>query len=242
MNININIDDELKLLRGSSFFMDGIEIKPFTIAEITDQIGYEKYQQLLNIFILEVKDILKEVPEELNNINVFDLIVQGRIRELFEGLLESICLFLRINNLDELDINENGLVINTKLINSNNWDKLCKIIKMQNCISKQEEEKYNPANEKAREIIEKIKRYKNEMPKKKELITFPSMISGLAWKSNNVNIFDVYNLTIYQLYDGLKRLNLIDDYQFTLSGIYAGTVDSKKINLNNINWMKTIEN
>lgn len=222
--------------------MDGIEIKPFTIAEITDQIGYEKYQQLLNIFILEVKDILKEVPEELNNINVFDLIVQGRIRELFEGLLESICLFLRINNLDELDINENGLVINTKLINSNNWDKLCKIIKMQNCISKQEEEKYNPANEKAREIIEKIKRYKNEMPKKKELITFPSMISGLAWKSNNVNIFDVYNLTIYQLYDGLKRLNLIDDYQFTLSGIYAGTVDSKKINLNNINWMKTIEN
>jgi len=68
------------------------------------------------------------------------------------------------------------------------------------------------------------------------------MISGLGWKANNINIFDVWDLTVYQLYDGLNRLKIIDDYQFTLSGIYAGTIDSGKINLKDINWMKINEN
>ncbi len=106
---------------------------------------------------------------------------------------------------------------------------------------KELKEEYNPANEEARKIIEKIKENKKNAPKPKELITLSSMISGLGWKANNINIFNVWDLTVYQLYDGLNRLKIIDDYQFTLSGIYAGTIDSGKINLKDINWMKINE-
>jgi len=239
--MDIKIDDELRLLKGSSFFMDGIEIKPFTISEIVE-IGYEKYHQTMNIFVLEVEDIIKDIPEELNDITTFDLFLKSGLQELFEGFIGAIGLFLRIENTNSFGIDEecNIVLDKEKKINSENWNKICKIIKMQNCV-KREKEDYNPANEQARKIIEKIKALKRENPIK-ESITFPSMISGIANKSNNLNILNIWDLTIYQLYDALNRLNLIDNYQFTLNGIYAGTVNGKEINMKDINWMNIIKN
>ena len=242
----INIDDELRLLSGSSFFVgeikngidNRIEIKPFILKEIVD-IGYIKYQQLMNIFVVEVGDILKEIPEELKNVTVFDLFTKSGIKELLEPFLDSMCVFLRTEKFS-FD-KETNFLVDGKIIDNDKWLKICKIVKMQNCVEKRVEEEYNPANEEARKIIEKIKALKKEHPRK-ESITFTSMISGISWKSNNVNIIDVWNLTIYQLYDALNRLNLIDNYQFTLSGIYAGTLDGKKIDLKELNWMKTFKN
>lgn len=241
MNNNISIDDELRLLKGSSFFIDQIEIKPFTIGEIVE-IGYEKYQQLMNIFALEVEDILKEIPEELNGITVFELYLQSGLQELFEGFISAISLFLRIENPNNLSINNTfNVVINNKnIINKDNWSDICKIIQMQNCVKKIEKEEYNPANERAKKFIEKLNKMKQELPKIKSDITLSSMISGVAWKAQNININNIWDLTIYQLYDALNRLNLIDDYQFTFTGIYTGTVDGKKIDMKKINWMKII--
>ena len=239
--MDIKMDDELRLLKGSSFFVDGIEIKPFTIGEIVE-IGHEKYQQMMNIFALEIEDVIKDIPEELNDIAIFDLFLKSGLQELFEGFIGAIGLFLRIENINEFGIDEefNVVLDKKKIINRENWDSICKIIQMQNCV-KREKEDYNPANEQARKIIEKIKALKRENPIK-ESITFPSMISGIANKSNNLNILNIWDLTIYQLYDALNRLNLIDNYQFTLNGIYAGTVNGKEINMKDINWMNIIKN
>jgi len=237
---DLKIDDELKLLKGSSYFVDGIEIKPFTIGEIVE-IGYEKYYQLLNIFILDVEDILNNIPKELNDITVFDLFLKSGSQELFEALINAISLFLRVENSNEFGIdNEYNIIINKYKINNSNWSQICDIIQMQNCIKK-EKESYNPANEEAKKIIERIKALKKENPIK-ESITLSSMISGVSWKSNNINILNIWDLTIYQLYDALNRLNLIDNYQFTLSGIYAGTVNGKEINMKDINWVKILKN
>ena len=156
-------------------------------------------------------------------------------------MISAIGLFLRIENTNEFSINEefNIIVNKNKVINRNNWGNICKIIQMQNCV-KREKEDYNPANEEARKIIEKIKALKRENPIK-ESVTLSSMISGIANKSNNLNILNIWDLTTYQLYDALNRLNLIDNYQFTLNGIYAGTVNGKDINMKDLNWMKTFK-
>lgn len=239
--MDIKIDDELRLLKGSSFFVDGIEIKPFTIGEIVE-IGHEKYQQMMNIFALEIEDVIKDIPEELNGITVFDLFLRSGLQELFEGFIGATSLFLRIENTNDFAIDEefNVVVNKTKKINRDNWSNICEIIQMQNCVKREKSEDYNPANEEARKIIEKIKALKRENPIK-ELITLPSMISGIANKSNNLNILNIWDLTIYQLYDALNRLNLIDNYQFTLNGIYAGTVNGEKINMKDLNWMNIIK-
>lgn len=236
IQINISIDNELRLLKGSSFFIDQIEIKPLTIGEIIE-IGYEKYQQSLNIFILELEDIVKEIPEEFNEIKIFDLLLNSGVNDLFEGLLSSIYIFLKPSKIDVID---NEIILDNKKINSNNWDYICEIIKMQNCVKRTEKEEYNPGNERAKKFIEKLNAMKKDLPKIKSDITFPSMISGVAWKAQNINIKNIWDLTIYQLYDALNRLNLIDDYQFTLTGIFSGTVDGKKIDMKKINWIKNI--
>lgn len=235
---SINIDDELRLLKGSSFFVNGIKIKPFTIGEIVE-IGYEEYQKNLNIFIWEVKDFVLEVPEEFKEIKIFDLILNSGSKELLEGFLTGIDFFLKPKEMN-INIKSNEIIIDDKSIGRDNWDDICRIIKTQNCVKRNKEEEYNPANEEARKIIEKIKALKKEHPPK-ELVTLSSIISGIAYKSNSLNIINIWDLTIYQLYDALNRLNLIDNYQFTLNGIYTGTVDSKKINMKDINWIKILD-
>jgi len=235
--MDIKIDDELRLLKGSSFFVDEIEIKPFTIGEIVE-IGYGEYLKYLNIFIFEVRDFILELPEEYKEINIFDLLLNSGQKELLEVFLNGIDFFIKPKQMD-VNMSNNEIIIDNKKINRNNWDDIRKIIKIQNCVKKNKEEEYNPANEEARKIIERIKALKKEHPQK-ELITLSSIISGVAYKSNNINILNIWNLTIYQLYDALDRLSLIDNYQFTLSGIYAGTVDSKNINMKDINWIKIL--
>jgi len=234
--MNITIDDELRLLKGSSFFIDKIEIKQLTLNEITD-FGYTKYQQMLNVYILELEDIVKEIPEEFNEIKIFDLLLNSGIDDLLENLLSSIYLFFKPNKIDVIS---NEIILDDKKINRDNWDFICEIIKMQNCVKRAEKEEYNPGNERARKFIEKLNAMKKDLPKIKSDITLPSMISGVAWKAQNINIKNIWDLTIYQLYDALNRLNLIDDYQFTLTGIFAGTVDGKKIDMKKINWIKNI--
>jgi len=233
--MDIKIDDELRLLKGSSFFVDEIEIKPFTIGEIVE-IGYEKYLINLNIFILEVNDFILEIPEEYKEINIFDLLLNSGQKELLEVFLNGIDFFLKPK---QMNVSNNEIIIDNKKINRNNWDDIRQIIKTQNRVKKNEKEEYNPANEEARRIIERIKALKKENPQK-ELVTLSSIISGVAYKSNNINILNIWNLTIFQLYDALDRLSLIDNYKFTLSGIYAGTVDGKKINMKDINWVKIL--
>ena len=234
--MNITIDDELRLLKGSSFFIDQLEIKPLTLNEIVE-IGYTKYQQMLNVYILELEDIVKEIPEEFNEIKIFDLLLNSGVSDLLENLLSSIYIFFKPNIIDVIN---NEIILDDKKINRDNWDYICEIIKMQNCAKRAEKEEYNPGNERARKFIEKLNKMKQELPKIKSDITLPSMISGVAWKAQNINIKNIWDLTIYQLYDALNRLNLIDDYQFTLTGIFAGTVDGKKIDMKKINWIKNI--
>jgi len=233
----IDLSTELKLLKGSSFFVNEIEIKPLTLKEIVD-IGYMKYQQYLNVYILDLEDILLDIPEEFNEIKIFDLLLNSGIDDLLENLLSSIYFFFKPKNIKVI---ENEIILDDNIINRDNWDSICEIIKIQNCVKKAEKEEYNPANEKAREIIEKIKALKKSIPQR-ESITLASMISGIAWKSHNINIINIWDITMYQLYDALNRLNLIDDYNFTLSGLYAGTIDGTKIDMKKINWMKIIKN
>jgi len=233
----MDLNTELKLLKGSSFFVDDIEIKPLKLKDIVD-IDYFKYLQYLNIYILELSDIFTDFPDEFKGITIFDLLLNSEIDDLLENLINSIYLFFKPK---DLKVNNNEIILDNKIIHRDNWNSICKIIKMQNCVQKIEKETYNPANDKAREIIKKIEANKKNIPQK-EFITLASMISGVAWKSHNLNIIDIWDITIYQLYDALNRLNLIDDYQFTLNGIYAGTVDGKKIDMKKINWIQNYQN
>lgn len=232
--MDIDLDTKLKLFKGSTFYVDEIAIKPLTVGEIIES-GYSNYLKQLNIFALDVEDIVEDVPEEYKEVTTFDLFIGLGIPELLDAFVDAIKYFLKPNSID---IILNNIVVDEKAINRNNWDEIKNIILMQNNIKK---ETYNPANKKAKEIIEKIKKNKKNAPVIKQNNDFFSIVSGLAWKSNSINAINIFDLNIYSFYDGLNRLNLIDDYEYTLTGIYTGNVDAKKINLKDLSWFKIID-
>ena len=51
---------------------------------------------------------------------------------------------------------------------------------------------------------------------------------------------DVWNLTMFQFMDAVQRSRLIDNTNHLLNGVYAGTIDSKKIRSEKFNWMREI--
>jgi hypothetical protein len=109
-----------------------------------------------------------------------------------------------------------------------------------------EEEEFRPAGAAVakfiKEMLEERKKRQKQKPKQKETINLRSIISGLAWKSGSPNLQSILELTNYQLYDGFKRLEKIDNVYYTLLGIYTGNVDVKKINTSELNYAKIIEN
>lgn len=126
-------------------------------------------------------------------------------------------------------------------LNNNNFEYFQSLIIYSHHVSFDKEE-YKPANDKAKALIEKLQEGKNEILRKKEQIySLASKISGIAWKSNAVNIFNVFDMTIFQFHDALNRLEQVDNYLFTIQGIYAGNVDSKKINLSHLHWSRKLK-
>ena len=103
-----------------------------------------------------------------------------------------------------------GDINNGIFIYRDNYEEIKKVLKLQNYIPDKKEE-FNPANEKAKKLMEKIKRNRktNNAVKKDDSFELYNIISGVAWKSH-IGIDSVWDLTIYQLYDAYVRLDLID--------------------------------
>lgn len=129
----------------------------------------------------------------------------------------------------------------SRKIDLSNFDVIQRVLKKANHIKVDKEPEFNPANSRAAQMIELIKKGKKNKPKPKETMNLHSIISGMAWKSNAVNIFNIFDLTIYQLYNGFYTTENIDNYHHTLSGVYAGTVDGKEIKFDQIHWAKIID-
>jgi hypothetical protein len=48
-------------------------------------------------------------------------------------------------------------------------------------------------------------------------------------------------ITLYELYDGLKRVHVVDNVSSLFMGIYSGSIDAKSIKDKDLVWMRHIE-
>lgn len=132
----------------------------------------------------------------------------------------------KLNQLDEKDI---------KIIHRDNFDDIVKIFKLQNYLEKPEEiiEEENVADEEARKLLEHMKEMRKKVEEKKRQqsdyeesnIDISDIISAVSSKSNSINKLNVWDFTIYQLYDEYARLELIDNYDFGIRAMMAGAKD-----------------
>lgn len=235
---------EMKLLKGSEIDIYGLIIKPHTLEEIVDIVGLKEYYNLIGFVSIQKKDInefFRLEGEEYEKTSVFQMLL------FHELLAKYIVDFLKfVTRMDDIHYIQTWNSITVEyddrrvVINSKNIDEIVDAILKIYCISipKEEKEEFNPANEQARKLMERIRKNRAKAPKSKSNVDLTSIISAVAWKSNSLTIESVWRLTMYQLYDAFYRLEIIDNYDKTLSAIYAGTIDSKTAKLDKQLWYK----
>jgi len=144
-----------------------------------------------------------------------------------------------INNEILDTINQNEIMI----IHRDNFDDLVEVVKLQNYLKKpvsnKEKSEEQFANEESRMLAEQMKKNEEKVSKAKKRqaidnedsngdIDIFDIISSVSTKSNSINKLNIWSLTVYQLYDEYARLELIDNYDFSIKAMMAG---AEKIDL-----------
>ncbi len=251
-------DLELRLLSGQPIVLKNIgEIYQPTLKQIVD-ISERRYNEFLGCLCLEIDklDLTDDQKDEFikNNISSFLIIISQCLQptgeQLLETIKEGISFFLKKNVIfvkdfgyffigekEELldimtsikDIEE---INNYSFLTEDNYEEFKEILMLQNCLKKPNE-KFNPANEKAKRIIDKMKKNREKLNKAKssdEKLDLSDLISSFVAYNKNVNISEVWNLTFYQFNDQFRRLQLINDYEISIQSILHGA-DSSKIDI-----------
>lgn len=227
------VDLEMRLLAGEPIYVGDIPIKPLNLRQIS-QLGYSKFQQSISIISMTLDEMIESIDDfeiqarlkaEKHLYKVFDMyMLSNGMQEL---VLKSFNLLFQTENviIDGELLDDMSVVIDEKyVINRDNFDDIVEIIQLQNNPeqSVSDEDDYNPANELAKSIAEKLKRSKEIVEKSKALesdgdgLTIPDIISAVSAMSNSLNKLNIWDLTIYQLYDEFARLTKIDNYRLQI--------------------------
>ena len=226
-------DLELKLTRGSPIKIENVGILyPLTLGEISD-IGEMKYNKY--IFSTNLKK--ENFGLENEEITPFELtFIYCRQDESFkEMFLDALSYFFR----EKVYYHENGFFYlgtleENKFIGINEFDEILRVVKKQNFINDKEKvEEFNqPTSEKARELIEKLKYFRQKVKEKNQEkgLDLSDIISIVAAHSGNINIFNVWDLTVFQLYTLYIRLMMKENFGLEYSKYIQGE-DPKNLKL-----------
>lgn len=232
-----NIDYRSKLLFGKPVIFKNIIIHPLKIWEISEY-SFEKYNKFL-YFISFNKIEIQEALKVFDEISLYDFIliniVADQSNEFLNIFLEMFSLILK----EELIFSSKGYFFtNTGIrIDNENFRNIVDIIKDQNVIKNREEKITTKKEQDYKEMLRKAKEKHKEYLKatgntETDLL---DIISSLAARHPSLNLFNICELTVYQLLDQFKRINLIDEYFVNIDFLLAGA-DKKNINLNH--WSK----
>ena len=105
--------------------------------------------------------------------------------------------------------------------------------------NRSEKETYNPGNDTTMKFLIEQERKKRKREEKRGHKSYLApQISSLVWASGR-SFEDVYNLYLYQFFDGLLRINKIKSYDNVCFGYYAGNRETASFNKvkESLNWM-----
>ncbi len=129
----------------------------------------------------------------------------------------------------------------TAVIDESNFEYLQDIIRAVFCLSNNlvGQQSFNPANEQARQIAEKLMRGRARVAaqnSQQQSSIFGQYLSVLTVGINSMSLQDCLELTMYQLIDLIERYMLYIDWDIDIRSRLAGAQVNKPIE----NWMKDI--
>lgn len=237
------------------------QIKSPKLIEIAN-LSYDIYNLYLSILLMTPEDYYKhyqnnklEQYQNLSlsaktNISIYQLIIYNS--DLLELLRQTLsfffveiivyndkdCTFYTYQNQDD--------VINKKpigFINQNNYQAICDVILQRNAIVKKttDEDIGKMKNKTALQMYLKMKKHEEQQNKNKsnKKIEIPNLISVMSAYHSSLNIINIWDLTVYQLYDQFQRqqLKIIYDMQSTQVSVWG----DEKNKFDYSQWYKTIK-
>ena len=127
----------------------------------------------------------------------------------------------------------------TFTIDEDNFDSLQEVLKKVFCLGSAGQESFNPANEKAKEIADKLMRARARVAAQKGDgvgSIFTQYLSILSVGLGSMSLQELLNLTIFQLYDLVERFMLYMNWDLDIRSRLAGGKAEGKPD----NWMKVI--
>lgn len=234
------------LLSSEPIFVAGIgTFRTPKLKEIR-KLGYRKYNEFLNLISIDLEDYVKINKfeseyqklgdDEKSKIDLFTQLISNEIER--KALYNALSFFI----LDKIvfdKLNYRFVIGKTGVINKDNYDIVRKIIlQINHCGEVNELDGVKCTNEKAKEILEKFKKAKQKIASdiKDDNLTIPNIISAFSSKSRNYNILNIWDLTIYQLFDQFcrERNNVYFDIMAMNYAYYGGE-------FNPDNWYTKIE-
>ena len=127
------------------------------------------------------------------------------------------------------------------MIDDNNFEALQNILNIVFCLSRSDQGKFNPANDAAKRIADKLKRGRQRVAEQKaaengDASMFSQYLSILTVGLHSMSLHDCINLTMYQMYDLVERYTLYVNWDIDLRSRLAGAKPDKPVD----NWMKNI--
>ena len=187
----------------------------------------------------ELDQYLEEREKELETIRQ-----QNQVNKpTSEELTNDTNYYIPVSTLTKfkLDINpENGMIIlNNKedgiIIDRAIHGRIAATLRFLHNIEKN---RRKPGNEDAKQYLLERAKIKSKRKKKKKDSELESLIVSLVNTEQFKYDFDtVRNLTIYQFNKCVKQITHKIDYEHRMQGVYAGTIDSKKLSQDDLSWL-----
>lgn len=187
-----------------------------TILEIS-YIGEQCFSIAISLLTIDKKYYFEDEPEILNNVTNFqifcELVNNQEHKEEREQTINFLSLLFPNYNIF---FTPQSIILNnkdqSKIIDETNFEIFQEILKNIFCLTVDKEKKLNPKGKKATEIANKMEKMRAKIAKMKQeerggASTFASYISCLA-VGLHYSLEDLKKITIYQMYDLLKRYSL----------------------------------
>lgn len=193
-------------------------------------IGIHTYQYYLTLLLLDVKSYFAMLgqtetyeglsEEEKMQLHIFDLLTfNDQSANLLQHALD---FFLREQVL--YSPGQNCFLVQDAdetigMITKENYSQVCNVISQRNCMKSNQEEDYSQVkSKKALEILKKLQKgraMRAKQNKSDENLELGNIISAVANKSPSLNIINIWDLTVFQVWDCFSRLsnNSIYDIQ-----------------------------
>lgn len=239
----MNKDDiQYNLLGNLPIYIDDLGYIKIPCVKEIFSIGMSVYNTYLSTLLID-KSLFED--EQLSDqITNFDLFMSNCFHDEMYKIVAFKALYLFFGQEPSLHLEDDTLkvLVGNGEINGSNFALIQDVITLGNNVKMSKEPEFKAANKHAQKLIDMIKKNRVKEPPKKEKMNLHSIISGLVWKENGQSLDSILNMNIYQIYNGFNTTNSIENYHHTVSALYAGTIDGKKIKMSDIHWAnKTTE-